>query len=54
MSDKTIDKVLGAPFKTPAQELVDTGQVVVSDDGALGAVSSAVVKLRDVVSLIPA
>ena len=32
MSDKTIDKVLGAPFKTPAQELVDTGQVVVSDD----------------------
>ena len=32
MSDKTIDKVLGAPFKTPAQELIDTGQVVVSDD----------------------
>ena len=32
MSDKTINKVLGAPFKTPAQELVDTGQVVVSDD----------------------
>ena len=28
-------------------------EVVVSDDGALGAVSSAVVKLRVVLSLIP-
>ena len=29
-------------------------EVVVNDDGALGAVSSTVVKLRDVLSLIPA